>query len=244
MAKLRIQKLLGPSGVASRRAVEEMVLQGRITVNGEMVTKLPCFVEPTDEILVDGQPVRKRVEPKVYYLLNKPRGVICTQRDEPGRSRPRAADVLGPTGERVYCVGRLDADSTGIILLTNDGELTNRLTHARYGVGKTYIARVDGRLSGEEIDSLKRGIYMAGRRTAPAAVTILRRTEQETLLELRISEGRNRQVRRMLAALGHNVRRLHRQAIGPVTDRGLKIGQHRRLTPGELAALRRATGKR
>ncbi len=242
MAKIRIQKALAAAGVASRRAIEEMVRQGRIAVNGRTVTTLPCFVEAADEILVDGQAVRKRPEPAVYVLLNKPRGVICTRRDETGRSRPRAVDLVGRMRERVHCVGRLDAESTGLILLTNDGELTNRLTHPRHGVVKTYVVRVAGRVTGGDVAKLKAGVFLDDRRTGPAAVKILRRGVRESLLQLRISEGRNRQVRRMLARLGHNVRRLHRSAIGPITDRRLKIGHFRYLKPGEVAALRRSAG--
>jgi len=242
MAKVRIQKLLAAAGLASRRDVEEMVRQGRISVNGQIVTSLPVFVGPADEIRVDGMLVRKRPEQKVYILLNKPRGVVCTQRDEPGFDRPKAADLVGDVGARLYCVGRLDEDSTGLIILTNDGELTHRLTHPRYGVVKTYIAHVAGRLGPEDIRALRRGIFLDGRRTRGAQVRLLRRGGEISLLQLRISEGRNRQVRRMLARLGHNVRRLHRAAIGPIDDRGLKIGRFRYLSPREVAALRKAAG--
>lgn len=242
MAKVRIQKVLAAAGVASRRAVEEMVRAGRITVNGRTVASLPCFVEPTDRILVDGEPVRKRPEPKVYFLLNKPRGVVCTQKDHPRSRHRRAVDLIGPLPERVYCVGRLDEDSTGLIILTNDGELTHRLTHARYGVMKTYVVRVAGRVSGEEVDKLKAGVFLGRRRTAGAGVKLLHRGDQESLVEVRIAEGRNRQVRRMLLRLGHKVRRLHRSGIGGLSDRGLKVGSHRRLKGSEVASLRRLAG--
>ncbi|KPK82635.1 MAG: hypothetical protein AMJ81_09720 [Phycisphaerae bacterium SM23_33] len=241
MAKIRIQKALSSAGLASRRAVEQMLLAGRITVNGRTVTELPCFVEPGDEILVDGQAVRKRRPRKVYVLLNKPRGVVCTQKDAPRYDRPRAVDLIPDTGARVYCVGRLDEDSTGLIVLTNDGELTNRLTHPRYGVEKTYLVRVAGRLTAEEVAGARRGVFLGGRRSA-AAVKVLRSGPTESLVEVRLSEGRNRQVRRMLARLGHKVRRLHRSAIGSVTDRGLKIGKFRRLRHSEVASLRRLAG--
>ena len=253
MEKIRIQKVLAEAGVASRRAIEQMVLDGRITVNDKAVTTLPCLVAPTDEISVNGQTVTGRPERKVYILLNKPRGVICTQRDETGRNRPRAIDIVGWAGQRMYCVGRLDADSTGLIILTNDGELTNRLTHPRYGVMKSYVAHVAGRITGEDIASLRRGIFLGPRKPAvekakksPARVSvkIVRRGATESLLELRISEGRNRQVRRMLAHLGHKVYRLHRSAIGPIIDRGLKIGRFRRLKTSEISALRKSAGIR
>jgi len=242
MAKTRIQKVLSELGVASRRQAEEMIRQGRVTVNGELVTELPCFVIESDEILLDGEVVRKRTGKKVYILLNKPRGVICTQRDEPKYSRPRAIDLVGPTAERVYCVGRLDEDSTGLIILTNDGEFTNRLTHPRYGVTKKYVVRVDGRIGGEALEALRKGVYIDGKRTAPVVVKVLRRGGGESLLEIELHEGRNRQVRRMLSRLGHKVRRLHRRSIGPITDRGVKIGKHRYLSAKEVASLRKATG--
>ena len=243
MAKVRIQKMLAAAGLASRRTVEEMVREGRITVNARTVEALPCFVQTGDEIRVDGQTVRKRPERPVYILLNKPRGVICTQRDETGRGRRRAVDLVGSAkGGRLHCVGRLDEETTGVIVLTNDGELTNRLTHPRYGVVKRYLAGVSGRVTAADVAKLKRGIVLEGRRASASGVRVLRRTADKSLLEVRISEGRNRQVRRMLAKLGHNVRRLHRAAIGPVTDRGLKIGHFRYLRPEEVSALRRAAG--
>ncbi len=242
MPKTRIQKVLSAAGIASRRAVEEMILHGRITVNGRIVTELPCFVEAGDEILLDGRTVRKRAARKVYVLLNKPRGVVCTAKDEPGYDRPKATDLVPQVGERVYCVGRLDEDSTGLIILTNDGELTQRLTHPQYGVTKTYVARVDGRVTPEDLESLRKGIYLEGRRSKPVAARVLRRGAGGSLLEISLHEGRNRQVRRMLARLGHKVRRLHRRTIGPLNDRGLKIGRYRNLSGKELAALRKAAG--
>ena len=242
MAKVRIQKVLSAAGIASRRAVEQAIRAGRIAVNGQTVTRLPCLVVESDRITLDGQSVRKRPEEKVYLLLNKPRGVICTQRDETGRGRRRAVDIVGRLRQRVHCVGRLDEDSTGLIVLTNDGELTNRLTHPRYGVVKTYRAQVAGRLSAADLAKLRRGIHLDSGRTSRATARVFRRSGSGSLLELRISEGRNRQVRRMLAKLGHKVIRLHRCGIGPLTDRNLKIGHFRYLGGEEVAALRRAAG--
>ena len=242
MVKVRIQKFLASAGVASRRAVEQAVRAGRVAVNAQTVTELPCFVTAADRITLDGEPVGRRRSGNVYLLLNKPRGVICTQRDETGRGRRRAIDLVGPAPPGVHCVGRLDEQSTGLILLTNDGELTHRLTHARFGVIKTYRARVGGRVAAADVARLAAGIHLDSGRTGGAAVKLLRRGGSESLLQLRISEGRNRQVRRMLARLGHKVRRLHRSAIGTVTDRGLKIGHFRYLRAAELAALRKAAG--
>jgi len=237
VSRRRIQKVLSEAGVASRRAIEQMILEGRIEVNGRPVAVLPCFVEDGDDIRVDGRRVRPGGGRKVYILLNKPRGVVCTQSDPQGR--PRAVDLIGPCRERVYCVGRLDEDSTGLIILTNDGELTQGLTHPRHGVVKTYVVEIDGDLPGADIDRLKKGLYVEGRRTGGAAVKLLRRGLRGSLMEIRISEGRNRQVRRMLAALGRKVRRLKRVAIGPITDRGLKVGKCRPLRPDEVERLRR-----
>ena len=207
-------------------------------MNGSLVTELPCFVAEADKVSVDGKAVKAKKAPKVYLLLNKPRGVVCTQRDPQGR--PRAVDLVPAGKQRVYCVGRLDADSTGLILLTNDGELTQHLTHPRYGVVKTYVIEVAGRIAGEEIEQLKKGLWLDGRRTQGAKVKVLRRGPKRSLLEIRLNEGRNREIRRLLARLGHNVQRLKRVAIGPVTDRGLKIGRFRPLRPAEVTALRRS----
>ncbi|HAU38451.1 MAG TPA: hypothetical protein DCX07_12150 [Phycisphaerales bacterium] len=235
---MRIQKLLSEMGVASRRAVEQMILDGRISVNGRPVVTMPCMVEPDcDEIRVDGVAVIRRSSRKVYFLLNKPRGVVCTQNDPEGR--PLATDLVPAGRERLYCVGRLDVENTGLILLTNDGELTQYLTHPRYGVTKTYRVEIDGRPTEQQIAQVKRGMYLDGRKTGGAAVKVLRAGHERSLLEVRLAEGRNREIRRILAKLGHKVRRLHRSAIGPVTDKGLKIGNFRPLLPGEVKSLRR-----
>jgi len=237
MPKVRIQKLLSAAGVASRRAAEQLILDGRVEVNGKLVADLPFFVDDGDEVRVDGRPVRRRRQ-SVHFLLNKPRGVVCTQSDPQGR--PRAIDLLPPGQGRLYTVGRLDVDSTGVILLTDDGPLTQYLTHPRYGVPKTYVVEIDGLLAAEQIDQLKHGVYLDGRRTGGAAVKVLGRGGGWSALEITLTEGRNREIRRVLAGFGHKVRRLKRVAIGPVTDRGLKIGHFRRLTDREVAQLRRA----
>jgi 23S rRNA pseudouridine2605 synthase len=240
---VRIQKYLAAQGVASRRAVEEMLIDGRITVNGRPAEGPPCFVDPeTDDIRVDGKAVAARPARKTYFLLNKPKGVVCTQSDPEGR--PRAVDLLPQAarrrGQRVYCAGRLDADTVGIILLTNDGELTELLTHPSHGVPKTYVVEVDGRVGPDEVARLRAGTWLDNKHTAPAGVKILRAGTMRSLLSIRLIEGRNREIRRLLAGLGHNVRRLKRVAIGPITDRGLKIGSVRPLSPPEVAKLRSA----
>ena len=242
MTAIRIQKLLSEAGVASRRAVEQMVLDGRIAVNGRVVDELPCFVDPeVDRVVADGRRVRLGRAParRIYFLLNKPRGVVCTQSDPQGR--PKAVDLVpAMSGSRVYCVGRLDVDSTGLILLTNDGELTQYLTHPRYGVPKTYVVEIDGLLTGEQIAAFKRGVYLDGKRTGGAALKVLRKSPRRSLLEITLTEGRNRELRRALLQFGAKVNRLKRVSIGPVTDRGLKIGNFRELRPSELTALRKS----
>ncbi len=237
MSKQRINKVLAAQGVASRRAIEDMILEGRITVNGELINKLPCFVDlDVDDVRVDEKKVRSRSGgTKTYFLLNKPRGVVCTQNDPSGRRR--AVDFLPPTSQRLYPVGRLDIETTGLLVLTNDGDLTEYLTHPSHGVVKTYVAEVDGRVGGDQLDKLRKGVYLDAGRTQGAGVKVLRRNPERTSIEIKISEGRNREVRRILAGVGYKVKRLKRVAIGPITDRGLKIGSVRELTPGEVARL-------
>jgi 23S rRNA pseudouridine2605 synthase len=238
---VRIQKFLAEVGIASRRAVEEMVLLGQVEVNGEVVTKLPCFVTPgQDEIIVDGRRIsrRRRAEEKVYFLLNKPRNVVCTSRDPQGRRK--AIDYLPPIRQRVYTVGRLDADSSGLILLTNDGELTQHLTHPSGEVPKTYVVTVDGGVEEDQINRLKRDLYRDGKRTAGEGVTVEQRGPERTMLRITLRERRNREIRRVLVRLGHKVRRLKRVAIGPITDKGLGVGEVRTLSPKEVNELRRA----
>ena len=245
--KERIQKVLANAGVDSRRNVEEMVLQGRIAVNGRLVRRLPVIVDPdSDEIRVDGETVKLRspkLTRRVYILMNKPGGVYCTNVAQ--GVQKRAIDLLPSDFPfRVYPVGRLDAESHGLLLLTNDGDLTNQLTHPRYGIAKTYIAEVDGYMKQEDIDRLNKGIWLADRkghgfRTLPSRAKILNRGRQGSKLEITIREGRNRQVRRMLADLGHKVKRLVRVQMGKLTLRGVGSGKWRFLTPQEVKDLQK-----
>jgi 23S rRNA pseudouridine2605 synthase len=235
MSEQRLQKVLAAVGVASRRKCEELILEGAVQVNGRVVDKLPVFVEPEkDVITVNG----KKIRPvrKVYYLLNKPKGVICTSSDPQGRKK--AIDLVGGR-ERIFCVGRLDADTTGLIILSNDNELANRLTHPRYALSKTYVAAVKGDIQGEQIEKLKKGVWLAEGKTAKAAVKILKRSHKESLIEITIRQGLNRQVRRMLARVGLAVKSLKRTRIGKITGRGLGIGKFRPLTKAEVAYLRK-----
>jgi 23S rRNA pseudouridine2605 synthase len=243
--KERIQKILANAGVASRRNVEEMIRQGRVAVNGKIMTELPILIDPArDKVTVDDEPLKLEREyggPRVYIVMNKPKHVYSTNVAQ--GEQTRAIDLLPPSFPRVYPVGRLDAESKGLLLLTNDGELTNKLTHPRYGVAKTYRAIVDGYVRGEELDDLKRGIWLAdpkkgtGFKTGRSHITILKRNNHASTLEITIREGRNRQVRRMLAKIGHKVRELTRVKMGPLTLHNLAPGQFRPLTKRELHEL-------
>ena len=246
--KERIQKILANAGVASRRNVEEMILQGRVSVNGKVMTELPILINPEkDKITVDDEPVKLKghgAEKRVYLLMNKPKGVFSTNVAQ--GEQTRAIDLLPPDfRERVYPVGRLDAESRGLLLLTNDGELTNRLTHPRYGVAKTYKATIDGYISTPLIEELQKGVWLAdpksgkGFRTGRSRIKVVKRMRDKSILEITIREGRNRQVRRMLAKLGHKVRDLTRVKMGPLTLHGLEPGAVRSLTPREVKELKR-----
>jgi 23S rRNA pseudouridine2605 synthase len=253
--KERIQKVLGNAGVASRRNVEEMVREGRIAVNGRVVKRLPVLVDvDEDRIEVDGErlriggAVRKAhgragAGGRLYLLMNKPKGVYSTNVAQGGQVR--AIDLLPPNlPGRVYPVGRLDAESRGLLLLTNDGDLTNQLTHPRYGVPKTYRATVEGHVRPQAVQELEKGVWMAdpksgkGFKTGRSHVRIVRRGRDRSILEITIREGRNRQVRRMLARLGHKVRDLMRVRMGPLTLHGLAPGQVRSLTTREVRQLK------
>jgi len=238
MSAVRLQKVLAAAGVDSRRKCEELILEGAVRVNRKVVDRLPAFVEPENDIItVNGK--RISAERKVYFLLNKPKGVICTNSDPEGRKR--AIDMV-PSRERIFCVGRLDIDTTGLIILTNDSELANRLTHPRYEIAKTYVARVKGQAVGEKVEKLKRGVWMAEGRTGRAKVKILKRSEKESLLEITIRQGLNRQVRRMLANVGLRVKSLKRTQIGKLTERGIGVGKFRALSKKEVENLRKKTG--
>jgi len=250
--KERIQKILANAGVASRRHVEQMILEGRVAVNGKVVTSLPVLLDPAaDRVTVDEEPVRMSgaaAERRVYLLLNKPRDVYSTNVAQ--GTQTRAIDLLPPNlGARVYPVGQLDAESRGLLLLTNDGELTNKLTHPRFGVAKTYRAVVDGYVRPEDLAPLQEGIWLAdkhsgkGFKTGRVFVKISHRTREKSVLELTLREGRNRQVRRMLAKVGHKVRELTRIRMGPLTLHGLASGQFRELSPREVRDLYRLAEK-
>jgi len=229
--------VLAAAGVGSRRQCEELILAGRVEVDGTVVTKLGTRVDGSrEQIRIDG--VRLPRPKRVYYALNKPPGVVCTSRDPSGR--PRAIDLIPLKRERLFTVGRLDLHSEGLILVTNDGELANRLTHPRYGIQKTYHVLVAGLPSQEVISMLCRGVHLAEGLARAVAVRTKRRYKQGTILEIVLAEGRNREIRRILARVGHKVLRLVRVAIGPVRLGSLAPGECRRLGREEVHALRRA----
>ena len=234
----RLQKILSQAGIASRRASEQLMLEGRVTVNGTTVRELGSKADPShDDIRVDGRRV-KLPERHRYVLLNKPRGYVTTRSDP--EKRRTVMDLLGAVREYVYPVGRLDFDSEGLLLLTNDGDLAARLTHPSHGVAREYEATVLGVPDAHDIARLSRGVTIEGRRTGSADVHVLpSRQEGRATLRITVREGRNRQVRKMLDAIGHPVDRLKRVAIGPIRDGRLKPGHWRDLTGGEIAALKR-----
>lgn len=242
---------MADAGVASRRECERLIEAGAVEVNGEVVTELPVFVHPAaDRILVEGRPIRKQRERKLYLLLNKPARTLTTLADEPGADRRTVIDLVEhPQKARLFPVGRLDYDTTGLLLLTNDGDLANQLTHPRYGVPKTYRVVVKGDVADEAISELERGIYLADRkagktagasRTAHVEVRLISRQRDRTVLELTLREGRNRQVRRLLAAVGFPVKKLERIGMGPLSLKGVARGEWRELNRHEIRALKRA----
>jgi 23S rRNA pseudouridine2605 synthase len=234
MGKERLQKILAAAGVDSRRNCEQLILNGFVRVNGRIVDTLPVFADTEiDIITVDGR--RLRPEKKVYYLLNKPKGVICTNYDPDGR---RKAIDLVDCRQRIFCIGRLDADTTGAIILTNDTSLADKLTHPRHQLIKTYIIGVEGKITPDAIEKLKKGIWLSEGRTQPAKVKIIKAHRAESLLEIKTTQGLNRQIRMVMAKVGHKVTTLKRTQIGRISLYHLGAGGYRELTPAEADYLK------
>ncbi len=231
MEKIRIQKYLSDAGVASRRAVEAAVAEGKVTVNGR-----PCEIGQKvgdgDVIVYCGRRVTKRNNKKIYIMLNKPRGYVTTNADESGRKC--TADLVTDLGERVYPVGRLDRDSEGLLILTNDGELANRLMHPSHEIPKIYNVRVRGPVTAEQMDILRSPLDIDGYKIKPVNVEIIGETEVSTLLRFRLYEGRNRQIRKMCEKASLTVSRLTRVAIGDIAIGDLKPGKYKHLTPAQV----------
>ena len=238
----RLQKILSHAGVASRRTAEEMIQAGRVTVDGTVVTALGSKYDAAHHVIaVDGKRIQAE-EKRFYLLLNKPRGYLSTAHDD--RGRKTVLDLLPDLPARLYPVGRLDADTEGLLLITNDGALTQGLLHPRYEIAKVYHAEVIGEVTAEGLMQLRRGILLADGRTAPARLRILRAEEGRTVVETIIHEGRNRQVRRMFAAIGCQVTALRRVRFAQLTLRGLACGAYRHLTGAEIEELRKIAGVR
>ncbi|PWI56609.1 pseudouridine synthase [Sulfoacidibacillus thermotolerans] len=236
----RLQKVIANAGITSRRNAEHLIEQGRVKVNGRIIDVLGLKVYPTDQIEVDGKPLSIGMKNNVYILLYKPIRTVTTVHDPQGRKT--VLDCIEGVSERLFPVGRLDYQTSGALLLTNDGELANRLMHPRYGVVKTYEAIVEGEVSIQAKQQLERGIKIDGKNTAPAKVNLKGTDGQTTKLAISLHEGRNRQVRKMLEAVGHPCLKLTRTHYGMLHLQGLRPGEWRFLTPREISQLQRQVG--
>ena len=235
--EVRLNKFLADHGVASRRRCDELITEGKVMVDGELVTALGTKVDPDLQVVeFDGVRLKPEGEAKRYYLLNKPTGVVCTNDER--ELRRRAIDFITDRRRgRIYTVGRLDEDTAGLVILTNDGEFANRIMHPRYEVPKTYLVKVRGFLRDAEVQRIRDGIHLAEGRTAGARVIVKKRSDKFSSFLVTIAEGKNREIRRVFAKVGAQVVKLNRVRIGPVTDRGLRVGHWRLLTRPERAAL-------
>ena len=234
---VRLNKYLADHGIASRRKCDELIVAGKVLVDGYPCVELGTRIDPHKQVVeVDGIVLKPASERLRYYLLNKPRGVICT--NERREARTRAVDLINdPAAGRIYTVGRLDEDSTGLIILTNDGEFTNLVTHPRHEVPKTYLVKLRGKVDGASLEKIRQGVHLSEGRTASAQVRIYKRTNAFTSLSITLHEGKNREVRRIFARFGFNVLSLARTRIGNLSDRRLKEGQWRPLVRAEIADL-------
>jgi 23S rRNA pseudouridine2605 synthase len=229
--EIRLQKIISEAGIASRRKAEELILDGRVSVNNKRVTELGVKADPQkDTIKVDGRKIEINTQ-KIYIALNKPFGIISSRKDEKGRET--VIDLIN-SKEYMYPIGRLDYDSSGLILLTNDGEFTNNLIHPKFEVEKVYVVYIEGYIPDRALEKFERGIKLEDGYTAPAKVEVIREENNVTILEVTIHEGKNRQIRRMFDALGYNVTKLKRIRIGNIKLENLKAGEHRHLNYEEI----------
>ena len=233
---MRLQKFMAKSGLGSRRACEEIIKQGRVEVNGKIINKMGMSVNPEkDRIKVDGELIQISTE-KIYILMNKPTGVITTVNDP--FNRPTVIDMLKSVKERVFPVGRLDKDTEGLLILTNDGSLTYKITHPKYEIQKTYVAHLSGRVNKDKLMILQNGVKLEDGITAPANIKVLLVKNDYTILQIKIHEGRNRQIRRMCKAIGHPLLYLKRTRIGNIDLQDLNVGEWRYMTKQELNYLK------
>lgn len=232
----RLQKVIAQAGIASRRKAEQLIEEGKVTVNGKKITELGTKVGLNDEVKVEGVPIER--ERKVYYLFYKPRGIISAVTDD--KNRKTVVDYFPHVEERIFPVGRLDYDTSGLLLMTNDGEFANLMTHPRYQMDKTYIVKTEGIVERHLLKRIMSGLQLEDGKTAPAKVKELAidRKKNRSLLEVTIHEGRNRQVRRMFEAIGHPVQKLRRERFAHLTLHGLNAGDYRELTAHEVKQLR------
>jgi len=233
----RLNKFLAHAGLGSRRHCEDLIRAGRVSIDGQVVRELGTKVTPEQKVSVDGEPVK--AERHVYWLVNKPRGYLCTNYDPAGR--PRAIDLVPHISQRVYTVGRLDEDSEGLLLLTNDGDVANRLMHPRFGVEKTYLVQVAGFPNNDDLKKLLQGVWLSDGHVKARRVKRLKKQGDSTWLRVVLAEGKNREIRRMLAKLGHKVMRLRRVALGAVELGSLASGKSRPLTYRERQDLMRVS---
>ena len=237
---VRLNKFLSEAGVASRREADRLILEGRVRLNGELVRKLGIRVDPeNDRIEVNGRRIRKS-EDRVYFILNKPPGYLVTRRDPWGR--PTVMDLLPSSGTRVNPVGRLDLESEGLLLLTNDGEMANRLLHPRYGIKKVYMVKVKGSMDPSARERLEKGIFLDGKKTAPAKIKVMAQNPKRTLFRIELSEGRKREIRRMMEAVGCRVVQLRRTHFGGLSLTGVQPGRWRHLKRREVELLKKKVG--
>ena len=237
MFNIRLQKYLAHAGIASRRHAEEMIKQGRVVVNGDVVTEMGVMVDPINaEVEVDGKPVNP-AKKKIYIVLNKPIGYISTASDD--RGRKTVMELVSDIPHRIYPVGRLDYDTEGLLFMTNDGDFTYTLTHPKHNVEKTYVTHVSGNVTMEIIDSLRNGIELDGYKTSPAKVEVVGATQYGTKIEITIHEGKNRQVRNMFEAVGLKVNKLRRTREGGVAVGKIALGKWRNLSESEVNLLKK-----
>ena len=230
----RLQKVIAASGYCSRRKAEELITKGKVKVNGEVIKELGTKVDGNDQIMIEGKILEK--ENKEYILLYKPRGVVTTTSDD--KKRKTVLDLID-TDKRLYPVGRLDYDTTGLLLLTNDGELTNLLIHPKNNIDKVYVAKIEGILTGLEIKQLERGVVIDGFKTSPAIIKVRKKDKKnnDSLVQITIHEGKNHQVKKMFEAVSHQVDKLKREEYANLTLRGLRPGEYRKLSIKEVKSL-------